>query len=399
VRRETDRLKRLLEEYKQAYDSDKNKSKLKLFSPVFYDVKEKFRYQPARVDSIKRVPILSYTGMPFWAELFGFSLKDYYTKPEVYLEYFLKSQLFYFNEIDDDNALMDIIPIWLAEGFEATLFGMEQFYFDDVNPSLGTQVLIKNKSDFKKIKRVDFYNSGLMPLAHQFYEFITSMLEPFELKAGFPPWFHSPVHMVIYLRGFENALIDIIEDPDFFSEVIDFVTDEEIAYLKERVDFIGLKKAPKPTIADDYVSKPNFRPDMYKNFIFDSEKKLSNEFGGISYWHNCGDATPYLDYVKELPGIDMIHSGPFTPFEETVKRFSNTSIELHLKPKEECMDLSAEGMETVLRNKIRIAKKYNAASFLIRVTVYRSNKTEIIKDIDLIKKWTSVSKKVKNIEY
>ncbi|MEE8441123.1 MAG: hypothetical protein V3S41_05325, partial [Spirochaetia bacterium] len=50
-------------------------------------------------------------------------------------------------------------------------------------------------------------------------------------------------------------------------------------------------------------------PVMYQKFFLQYEQELSDFFGGIYYWHSCGDIAPHVSAIHELTDIDILDFG------------------------------------------------------------------------------------------
>ncbi|NJD01981.1 MAG: hypothetical protein FIA99_05155 [Ruminiclostridium sp.] len=386
-----DELKGLLERYRNIVDSDKNKERGRLWTPTPDVVKEKFRGQPKPYAHIGKIPMLAWPETRMWADLLNFTMDEYYKKPVVYLENLLKSRIYYFENFNDDNYMEEMLPIYLGEGFEASFFGIGQEYSPYKDPWPVDCPVIINEEDLESYRYNNTFNNGLMGLARQFYETISEIAAPWGLRAGFPNWYHSPFHMVIFVHGLENTFLDLVYKPDFIESLLGYMTESEIDWSKKRAEYLGINDVPLPILADDYISLPNISPKMYKDHILPFEKHLSERMGGIAYWHDCGDAGPYMEYVKEIPDIKMVHSGPYTKFKKVAENFSGIPVEVHLNPVSDYMEANCENMRQSIENIIKTAQFHNVSAYTVRITCYRRSGSGIEKDIEKIREWTETS--------
>jgi hypothetical protein len=53
-------------------------------------------------------------------------------------------------------------------------------------------------------------------------------------------------------------------------------------------------------------------PSHYRDILLPLEIELSESYGGIAYWHSCGDTTRLLDAISQIPNLDLFHCGPWT---------------------------------------------------------------------------------------
>ncbi len=384
-------IEKLIERYKIIESSDENKLRGSYWVPTSEVVKEKFRGQPRVNRESGKIPMLSWLSMTFWAQLLDFRLDEYYLDPLLYLKNLLKQRIFYFENIKDDNFMEDILPIYLGEGFEPTFFGMNQRYSKDVEPWLENIPVINNEDDADIKASIDTFSGGLMETAKRFYDTINPLLIKHGLRAGFPSWYHSPFHMTIFTHGFENTLFDMVERPGLVHKIMKLMVDKQVEWSIKRKEFTGIYELPPSLLTNDYVSVPNISPDMYKEFVFPYDREVSDRMGGIAYWHDCGDAAPYMKHVKELPGMRMIHSGPFTEFSSVARNFSDVPIEVHLKPMEDCMSADEETAKSAILKIRSEAECFNVSAYTIRVSCYLKVGLNLEENLNIVRNWNKLS--------
>lgn len=110
-----------------------------------------------------------------------------------------------------------------------------------------------------------------------------------------------------FLRGFEDALCDIVEEPECVAELIDAIADFYVKIIEK----IGTYYKPEYlTFLDDYAHKvgPFISLDTFDAVIAPSLKKIVDavEANGMKYIHHCcGKEEYFLDRFYEL-GIRRI---------------------------------------------------------------------------------------------
>jgi len=108
------------------------------------------------------------------------------------------------------------------------------------------------------------------------------------------------------LRGFEQTLIDFIEDPARVEDLLDRITEYQIAvaqrFIKARVDggYTG----------DDYGTQRGllFSPDTWRHFIKPRLAriwKVYKDAGLPVFHHSCGDVRPIIPDMIEI-GLDVL---------------------------------------------------------------------------------------------
>ncbi|MFY9139170.1 MAG: uroporphyrinogen decarboxylase family protein [Thermacetogeniaceae bacterium] len=121
------------------------------------------------------------------------------------------------------------------------------------------------------------------------------------------PYFGGMFEMCHNLMGMENALIAFYEEPELMHELIEFITEYELAYAKEVIDHI------RPDAIfhhDDWGTQRNsfLSPEMFKEFFVEPYKKVYGFYkdNGVELIvHHCDSyAANLVPYMIEM-GIDI----------------------------------------------------------------------------------------------
>jgi uroporphyrinogen-III decarboxylase len=179
------------------------------------------------------------------------------------------------------------------------------------------------------LKPFDFELSGLCPTVHQLYDGLQRMTEGYDIEVMFPLAMRSPFSIAIMLRGFENLLLDIYDDPVFFQDLLSTITGYLKEYATARAAFLGEPVAPC-LLFNDEVSTPMLSAEMYREMILPYEAELGRHCGGIRYWHSCGVTQEFYEDVATLPGLKMMHIGPWSDIGRAVEVFGARDIPLEI---------------------------------------------------------------------
>lgn len=322
-----DTISRLMDRIREAEESDKNRRNLELWGGKPSVGQDHWRGRPAPGDTF---PVTIEPEVPMWAKILDFSVKRFYTEPREYLRRNLEMALWRFDRWDENTCIGRDITIWLGVTFEVSLFGIETIYQEDVSPWISKTALLKEAEDLKALQKPDFWESGLMPLAHRFYEEIGELLDD-DFSVEFPDWGRSPFSICTHLRGTEGFLTDMLVDREFAHNQLEFVTECRKEWLKDRVEFLGEELEPGD-LYNDEVNGELFAPRLYEQFILPTEIELSEFQGGIAYWHSCGDTTDFCPLIDRIPDLDMFHVSPWADIEEVVRLMGGDH------PLEVCLD-------------------------------------------------------------
>jgi uroporphyrinogen-III decarboxylase len=315
---------RLLDAVRSRVDSEKNRGYWELWDataqPPYSDFGTYHYLFPRPVNKDGRIPYIFMVEPSLWHRYFGVNLKEFYTDPATYLEYWLRIALYHFENFHDDYPLSLTIDIDFGSVFPQSLFGVETLYADNEAPWNGLEPVWKTEADFAKAKFPDFYESGLLPLAHRFYSEIKEMVGD-DFRVHFISWRKGPFSLLVYLRGFEQLLMDLFDRPAFVHEMLDFISEAMIDWYDQRQAFTGDPWLGPLMLFNDEVSTPTLSPGLYKEFVFPYEKKLADYFGRVHYWHSCGDTTALAPVIARLPNVHMFDVGPWTDLAKAVDAY------------------------------------------------------------------------------
>ncbi|MBN1838252.1 MAG: hypothetical protein JW820_20505, partial [Spirochaetales bacterium] len=249
-----------------------------------------------------------------------------------------------------------------------TMFGVPPVFDHEKDPFCALQPVIAQPSDLAKLKTPDFFETDPMPLVHRKYQELSALVAG-RLRVTFPGWSRSPWSVATFLRGFTDLYMDVVERPEFVRELLDFIAECRISWEKQRCDFLGVETMDldnaktwysncyvdyRPVHVSDYYSDEvdgsMLSPEMYEKVVFPSELKLARFYGQTRYYHSCGNLTPLLPTLLQLPGIRMLHVSSWTNLAEAY-RLADPSIVLQkvMHPQDDVMDAGEDGIREQIR--------------------------------------------------
>ncbi|MCK9618566.1 MAG: hypothetical protein M0R21_12120 [Lentimicrobiaceae bacterium] len=98
-------------------------------------------------------------------------------------------------------------------------------------------------------------------------------------------------------RKLEDILIDPIQDPVFYQEMVDYFLPRLIARAKKMLE------AGADIIEIGGHWSGQVGPDIFQKYILENENRLVraiHEMGGLVIYHNCGDAARIMHYYNDL---------------------------------------------------------------------------------------------------
>lgn len=383
--------KALLEQYLQNVNSKQNRDNKKYWENANEPyLAERWRGRSARKENTPFTMAMDISG---YARVLGINCVDYYNNAEDQLYEQLRYAIWEFENLKCNRYFENTVFISFGSIFEATMFGADIHYlpgqapwFDERNP------IFKEKENILKVKPFDFYNSGLCGKANEFYETMKKLTVGYDVKVMYPITLRSPFSIAIMLRGFTELLIDIYDDPEFFNDLMRLITEYLKAYAKARAEFLG-EPIAKCMLFNDEVSTPMISNEIYKSFILPYEIELSEFCNGVRYWHSCGVTNPFYESISTIPGLKMMHIGPWSDISKAVEVFSKKDIalEICLSSTGDVYDKDEEGMRQKLQyiksicdGKIRYSVRADGLAIL----------TTIEENLTKINLWSKVASEV-----
>jgi len=341
-------LSALMDSVREIAGSEENQQKDRLWAPESTDAKDHWRGTPRPYGEIHGAPFTVEPEFPLWAKTIGFDMVEFYTNPDCYLENTLKIAIYRHQHFKESTPVGKTIGIWLGATLESTLFGAQTIYRADASPWLDRTQAIRDETDLAALPAPDFFRSGLMPLAHRYYERIGELLED-DFSVTFPEWGRSPFGVAFHLRLIENLAMDMLDHPGFVHRLMRFITDARKQWWRDRSKFLDHPIEPA-NLYNDEVNCPTLSPALYEEFALPYEQELSEFHGGIGYWHSCGDTTKLLELIDRIPNLGMFHVGPWTDLRRSVEVFgARHALEICLNPVEDVQMADADQMRAKLR--------------------------------------------------
>ena len=209
--------------------------------------------------------------------------------------------------------------------------------------------------------------------------------------------------MACGMRSMEDLLVDMIEAPEFVHELMRFITDSRKEYTQQSRKFLGkveIRNAcSENSLANDEVSIPIVSPQLYEELIFPYEDELSEFFGGVNWWHSCGNKTPLVSVIKKMSrSIAFMDFALWADDLRTGVRDLGGAISLHVRPSSG--DIS-ERSEEIIKNHVQgIMCMCKGQNFAFRLDSFQPDNAKEA-DVNTMKRYLSIVKRVgkENLAY
>ena len=301
-----------------------------------------------RIHNPNQKKFIIYIGRTVYAKLLDFTPQEFFTDAEKSFAAQLKEKLFIHHVLEEDTPFNLNVGVDLGTALEATLFGMDFVIPTTADPTYANGTFLQELEDYKKLEMPDFYKSGWMPEAHRLYNELQG-LSGGAFDIYFPGWARGPWSMATILRGFNNIFEDYIEDPEALGAFLMFLADARIHFENQRCKFLGIEPSDltrrwtycsyrynyNSDIFEDEVDGNLFSAQMNREIIIPAQKKLSDYYHGISYYHSCGSLASLYDDIATLNVRKYQHISPATfPAYEKIDRLLAPEViaQISLKP-------------------------------------------------------------------
>ena len=251
----------------------------------------------------------------------GYTFEDFFKNPQAQIECQLAYQKWVRYNLICDNEMGPPKDGWqinidFQNSYEAGWFGCPLRYFGNGVPDT-IPILQRDKNKLYAMESPDPLRGNLLSRAMEFFEYMEDKCPKMEFEglpvnppASIPGGgTDGPFSVAYKLRGATEVCIDIYEDPEYFYNLMNFVTENIIRRIKairrwcwSRIPDSPDKdrfKLPNYHFADDAIAL--ISTEQYQKFVLPYHKRLVEEFsdGGPISIHLCGDATHHFKFLKE----------------------------------------------------------------------------------------------------
>ena len=319
----------LLHRYLEIVESDENKRNAKYWDNANeWHLLERWRGRPAVSSNTPFTMALDIGG---YARVLSMNTHQYYSDPETALFEQLRYAIWEHDNLKGHRYFEKAVFIPVGCTLDAPIFGVPVQYPDGEAPWFDERNnVIKKREDLLRIPPFDFHKSGRLQYITHAYEKMCELVSGTGIKVMYPVMGSSPFTIGIFLRGYENILIDMYEDPEFFHEMMAAIVRRQKEFFLARMKYLGEDSLPKAYLGNDNIATPTLSPANYRDMILPYEMDLSEFHGGTRYWHSCGDTTAFYEDIAAIPGLKLMHIGPWSDIKKAAEIFGPLDIPLEI---------------------------------------------------------------------
>jgi hypothetical protein len=190
-----------------------------------------------------------------------------------------------------------------------------------------------------------------------------------------------PTQMLVHIMSMENMMYNMFDYPELFLKMMERIADDTIAYYR----YLEQEKVLLPTVANESLGQGTWcyntilpgekqdgrfltkdlwgfmdsqetvgiSPQMYEEFIFPAYKKISENYGLLSYgccepvhpiWENC---------ISKLSNLRKVSISPWCDEEYMGEQLRGSKVIYHRKPSPNFLGIGTVLEEDAVREHIR----------------------------------------------
>jgi hypothetical protein len=177
-------------------------------------------------------------------------------------------------------------------------------------------------------------------------------------------------------------------------QTLRYTTDAAKAFNQWREDYTGEERKTGDLFKDDI---PFMSPAMYRDFFLPYEQELCDFYGGIFYWHSCGDVSKHVSEIHKLTDIEVFDFGvTMENKSEGIKGLNrNQLLELRVMAQTHIQECTEEESKSYIRNIISTCKENKIDKYVIRssgMSIVKGSKL----DIEKLGHWVDLVREVQN---
>jgi hypothetical protein len=387
-------IQHLLDQVEELYNHPRNRANLSKWETLGPRTRDKWRGVPRPFASPADIPIVVNPEQSLFSDLFNYSVRDYFTDPRVYLEYYLKAQIYRFQEIQDDVPLLLHIPAFRNIVFETALFGSQPIYADDRDPWIARHSVITDLARVDDFPKADFDSAPGMAQARNAYDYILGQVEGRSFTVSFVEWLRGPLGIAEYLFGMQEFLVALGENPTGALALLEYVTEARLEWENRRALFLGEEHPLTAALFNDDVNTPTISPRIYRDQVLPCEQRIAAAHGGLHYFHSCGNTTKMLPYIAQLRPA-LFHVGPWTDAQSAAQIMSplGSALEVCVHAVDDVFEATPETMEKRIQDRINTAMAGGAQAMCLEAAALDRMHGAAI-DLAAVQNWVKVARRI-----
>ncbi len=242
------------------------------------DIKKKLRRWEAsrNFEEADRVPVLISVGAPFFCQIFGYTLNDFYRNLDLNLKIQVEGSKWAYSNLGDDRIeykkdVSQVAPNIGAVG-EGIVWNCEIRLPTDDNPWLSPWIVPKftTPEEIEKIEIPD--PEECIKRLRQHYKRSFGV----DIKVDLPPGIHPPCSAAGSLIGTERLYIYLYRYPNLMQKMFEKLL-ESFFVLRDYIDDKTGRETTSIGLCDDHAGY--LSEEMYRKFVLPYNKRIYEKYG------------------------------------------------------------------------------------------------------------------------
>lgn len=332
-------------------------------------------------------------------------------------EYWLKWRLFRSDYFDDGMPVVDTFHIGIDAHVSDWMDGYHRVLLNADKTGTKFEPCLKEFSDFKKMRKPQLTVNWQS--CNDTFDKIEDVLgDILVLKKG-PQffqtigWGESMIDQYVEMRGLEQTYFDMIDNPEFVHEVMNFMTEGHLELLEQykqngllvmnnEDNHIGsssvaftdeLEPAPGEPITEKNLwgfaeaqELSDVSPEMLEEFVLPYQAKLINKFG-LSLYGCCEDISRKIPSLeKYIHNLRMVSISPLCNHEIAAENVGKKYVYAWKQHPVFLNQFDEAAIAKDLKEKLEITKNCHVAILML-------DAFEFGNDFERFKKWVDLAKK------
>lgn len=216
-----------------------------------------------------------------------------------------------------------------------------------------------------------------------------------------------------YLRGIENIMMDVMDNPEWLHRLLSFMRDGILrtheqaeaagdwglsAHQNQSMPYAGELRDPAANVNGvkrnelwGYMAAQEFTaisPEMHDEFLLQYQLPILKHFGLVAYGC-CEDLTRKIDMLRQIPNLRRIAVSPFANVAKCAEQIGRDYV-LSYRPSPADMvsfGFDAERIRTILRRDLEACRQCH-------VDITLKDVETVERDPDRVKAWVAITREV-----
>jgi uroporphyrinogen-III decarboxylase len=267
----------------------------------------------AKRQPVDTVPLALIVDSPWIPGYLGINQFDYFIDPEVWFQANLR--------VAEEFPDVTLFPSWWVEygmAIEPSAMGARIMFLPDQPPN--QNATLHRLADLSGMAPIDPWRDGFMAFALHRYKMQKQRI--FDAGYTIPvATARGPLCTAGFVHDVNNLMTNIVDDPDGVHQLLSFVTDGIIAFLKAQAEVIG-PSVEGIFILDDVVGF--LSRNLYNQFAAPYLKRICDAFPPewVKVYHNDASTKQFLEDLPDT-GFDVLNFTHKMDIVEAARRTGN----------------------------------------------------------------------------